>query len=134
MTSFLDTNILIRYLTGDDPKKADRAEKLLLSARSGRTTLFLTHMALAEAIWVLSSEYHLTKTEIADGLRRVLNTHNIQCDEAPLILATLALFESKSISFVDAYHATFLPAKGITEIYSYDTDFDQVPGITRREP
>lgn len=131
---FLDTSVLIRYFTGDDPHKARQCEDLFHQARSGRTTLFLTHLAIAETIWVLSRQYRIPKLPLVEGLRRLLNTRNVVCDDAPLILAALALFESKPISFIDAYHATFLPDRGITEFCSYDADFDQLSGIKRREP
>ena len=131
---FLDTSILIRYFTADDVRKANQCENLFREARAGRTPLFLTHLAIAETIWVLSKKYQIPKLAIIEGMRKLLNTPHVYCDDTPRVLAALGLFESKSISFIDAYHATFLPAKGITEIYSYDTDFDQIGGLTRREP
>lgn len=131
---FLDANVLIRYLTGDDRRKANRCERLLRQAETGRITLFLTHLGIAEVVWVLSKKYRMPKPILAESIRRLLNTPHILCDEAPLILAALELFESRDVSFIDAYHAALLPARGITGIYSYDTDFDRLPGITRREP
>ncbi len=131
---FLDTSLLVRYFTGDDPHKSRQCEQLFRKTEEGRVTLFLTHLTIAEAIWVLSKKYQMTKPVLVESLRRLLNTPHILCDEAPLLLATLDLFGSKSISFVDAYHATFLPERGITTFYSYDTDFDQIHGITRKEP
>ena len=131
---FLETSVLVRYLTGDDPLKAKRCERLLKETEQGQWTLYVTHLVIAEAIWVLDSVYRLPKATISEGLQRVLNTPHIVCEEAPLLLASLDLFASKPISFIDAYHATVLPAREITEFYSYDADFDQLPGITRREP
>lgn len=130
----LETSVLIRYLTKDDPHKANRCERLFKETQGGRNVLYVTHLVIAETIWVLESHYEFPRSAIAEGLRRVLNTPHLICDEAPLLLAALDLYESKSHSFIDAYHATILPAHGITELYSYDTDFDQVAGITRREP
>lgn len=134
--AFLDTNVLIRYWTGNPPDRADRAERLLQDARSGKIRLLVTHFVIAEVIWVLIKEYRLPKETVIESLRRLLNTPNLFCDDAPSVLAALSLFESKTISFIDAYHAVFLPARGVTEFYSYDTDFDQMigAGITRKEP
>lgn len=132
---FLETSVLVRYLSGDDPRKASRCEQLLKDAQRGKVTLYVSHMMVAETIWVLSGEtYAVPKDEIVEHLRRLLNTPHLVCEDAPLILAALELFRTKPISFIDAYHATVLPSRGITEFYSYDTDFDQVTGITRREP
>ena len=131
---FIDTNILIRLLGGDDPRKANRCHELFQAAKAGQVKLYLTHLVISETIWILSKKYGVLKSSLVESLRRLLNTPQVFCDDAPLILAALDLFESKPLSFIDAYHAVTLPAHGITEFYSYDTDFDQVPGITRREP
>jgi len=58
-TSFLDANIFIRYLTNDEPAKADRVEKLLDQAAKGKERLMTTEMVLAEVVWVLESFYKL---------------------------------------------------------------------------
>ena len=134
MTFFLDTNAVIRYLTRDDPQKADRVGQLLRHIRNQQMELVLTHLAIAEIIWVLGKEYQFSKEEIADGMRQIVNTPHIRCEEIHHILSVLDLYVSKNISFIDAYHAVFLPAQGITTFYSYDTDFDQINGITRKEP
>jgi len=134
MSAFLETSLLIRYLTRDEPEKADRCERLFKETERGHIPLFLTPLVVAETIWVLLRQYHFPKAEIVEGLRRVLNTPHLACDDPELLLQALELYQNKSISFVDAYHATLLPARGVTEFYSYDTDFDQIAGITRREP
>lgn len=132
--NFLDTSVLIRYFTKDDPEKAGRSEELFRKTEAGHLTLYLTHLALAEAIWVLSKAYQMPRATLTKNIHRLLNTPNVICDDAPLILAALDLFQSKPLSFIDAYHAVLLPARGITEFCSYDSDFDQVPSVTRREP
>ena len=39
-----------------------------------------------------------------------------------------------NVSFADAYNAAYMESRGITEVYSYDTDFDRIEGIKRVEP
>ena len=132
--TFLETTVLVRYLTRDDPMKAGRCEQLFKRAEAGREELCLTHLVLAETVWVLSSHYQFSNVEIARGLKRILNTPHLFCEEISSLLAAVDLYESTTLSFIDAYHATVLPDKGITTFYSYDTDFDRIAGITRREP
>ncbi len=134
MSSFLETSLLIRYLTKDVPEKADRCERLFREAQKGRIILYLTPLVVAETIWVLSSVYRFQKAEIVEGMRRVLNTPHLICDDQELILQALELFRTRPISFIDAYHAAFMEHHGISTVYSYDTDFDGLTGITRREP
>lgn len=132
--TFLDTSLLIRYFSGDNPHKADRCEKLFQRAKAGHLTLWVSPLVIAETVWVLSKKYLMSRTDLGEKIRRLLNTSHILCDEAPLMLAAVNLYESSAMSFIDAYHAIVLPARGISELYSYDTDFDHIPGITRREP
>lgn len=131
---FLDTSTLIRYFTGDDLHKASQCERLFREARAGKVTLWVSHLVIAEAVWVLSKTFEMPRRAIVEHLSRLLNTPHVVCDDAPTVLAALALYGTTHMSFVDAYHATLLPARGITTFYSYDTDFDQVTGITRRAP
>jgi predicted nucleic acid-binding protein len=42
--------------------------------------------------------------------------------------------EQPFLSYADAFNAAYMQSRGITEIYSWDTDFDRLPGITRIEP
>ncbi|MCX5912385.1 MAG: PIN domain-containing protein [Deltaproteobacteria bacterium] len=58
-TCFMDTNLFIRYLVNDDPGKADRVEKLLEQATSGKIRLVTADLVIAEVIWVLESAYGL---------------------------------------------------------------------------
>jgi predicted nucleic acid-binding protein len=51
-----------------------------------------------------------------------------------LCIAALNLFAERNISYADAFNAVYMQSKGITEVYSWDTDFDRIKGITRIEP
>jgi predicted nucleic acid-binding protein len=46
----------------------------------------------------------------------------------------LQLFERHPIDFIDAYHGALMLARGLTTVYSYDTDFDRLQGLKRVEP
>jgi predicted nucleic acid-binding protein len=130
----LDTNIFLRLVIPDDRKRADRCEKLLEAVAEGRESAVVTPMAIAEIAWVLLGFCRLPKPRVIEALRRILNTAKLKVVERETVLRGLEFFETHEMDFIDAYHAAFLEAHGITTIYSYDTDFDQVPGITRREP
>jgi predicted nucleic acid-binding protein len=50
------------------------------------------------------------------------------------LLDALDLYVEKNISFADAFTAMTMKARGIPEVYSWDTDFDGISGISRLEP
>jgi len=130
----LDANILLRYLLDDVPELTDRCEALLLRVQRGEETVWLPDIALADVIWTLRSFYKRSKAEIRDVLLPILTLRGIRLRDRAVILHALALFAEKNIDFSDAFIAAEMPARGYTEIYSYDRDFDKMPEIERVEP
>ena len=61
----LDTNVIIRFLTGDHPAHSPRSRSLFTRAAAGDVTLLVTDLALAETVWVLQSFYKLDRGAIA---------------------------------------------------------------------
>ena len=131
---FLDTNIFIRFLTNDIPKKAEACEKIFKKAVEKKETLFTTDLVIAEIVWVLESIYELQKEEIQDKVEKILNTPNLICPHKDLILSALTIYSEKNIDYIDAYNALILKDKGIEELYSYDKDYDRIDWLTRLEP
>ncbi|MCK4268113.1 MAG: PIN domain-containing protein [Actinomycetia bacterium] len=131
---FLDTNIFIRFLTNDIPKKAEACEKIFKKAVEKKETLFTTDLVIAEIVWVLESIYELQKEEIQDKVEKILNTPNLICPHKDLILSALTIYSEKNIDYIDAYNALILKDKGIGELYSYDKDYDRIDWLTRLEP
>ena len=68
----LDTNILVRYLTQDDPVQSRRATQVIESAMSKGESLFITNIAMCELVWVLEGAYQHAHTDIAETLELVL--------------------------------------------------------------
>lgn len=131
---FLDTNIIIRFLTNDDPKKADLCEKLFKHAKEGKQKLFISDLVIAETVWVLESMYNYPKNKLTDCIQKILNTPNIETENKDLLLNAITLYQLEDIDYIDAYNATIMGNKNIKEIYSYDTDFDILSDIKRLEP
>ncbi len=132
--TLLDTNIILRFLTWDDPQKARRCEHLFQKVADGKETLFTTTLVIAEVIWTLEKAYKLPKAKVVPLVQKILNTPNIELDEKDILLAAIGLYELKKIDFIDAYNAITAEANNIHSIYSYDTDFDLLPPLKRLEP
>lgn len=133
--SFVDTNLFIRYLTNDDPVKADRVEKLLDQAAGGSVTLVTTEMVMAEMVWVLESYYELANTAIAPLVRGILATPGLEVINGTLVGRALELYEGQNIDFVDGYIAAVMEKHGISDLYSYDRKhISRLRTIKRKEP
>ncbi len=75
---FADTNVFLRFLTNDDPAKAQKARSLSQGAVDGRVVLVTSLLVAAEIVWTLESFYKLGKPEIADKVEKILNTPNLR--------------------------------------------------------
>lgn len=134
-TSFIDTNLFIRYLTNDDQDKADRVEKLLDQAAAGSVELVTTEMVIAEIVWVLESYYSMVHTAIAPLIRGILATSGLEVINAHLIRRALDLYEGKGIDFVDGYIAAVMEKRGISTLYSFDRKhISRLKNLKRKEP
>jgi predicted nucleic-acid-binding protein len=117
---FVDTNVFLRYLTNDDAAKARRADALFRDAVAGKASLRTSLLVIAEIVWTLESYYEIEKADIAEKVSMILNTPNLVCPEARLILPALDFYVQQNVDFIDAYHAHYLKDIGITEILTYD--------------
>lgn len=134
-TCFVDTNLFIRYLTNDDPAKAERVELLLREAAAGKVRLVTAEMVIAEVVWVLESSYGLKSAEVAPLIRAILATSGLDVLNAPLVARGLEYYETKNIDFIDGYIAAVMEKQGITELYSFDRKhISRIPTISRKEP
>ncbi len=131
---FVDTNVFIRYLTNDDPKKADRVERLLKLTIEGKASLITNLMVIAELVWTLESYYGLSRSDIGEKLSLILNTPNLEVPENQRIMKALSLYVEENIDFIDAYNAIFVKEHGISNILTYDKKhFDRLSWLKRAE-
>jgi predicted nucleic-acid-binding protein len=134
-TLFVDTNIFIRYLSGDDEVKADAVAKLLRQAAKGNVRLITADIIIAELVWVFSSYYAQPVSVTADLVRAILNTQGLKIDGSEYIEAAVDIFEESRIDFIDAYIIGYVRLKGITALCSCDKNhLSQFPDIKKFEP
>jgi predicted nucleic acid-binding protein len=134
MARFLDTNILIRYLTNDDPVKAILVFTLLDRVAEGTEQVVTTPLVVFETVFLLQRTYKLGKAEIREKIADILSLQGVQLAERALCLTALDYYVEQNISYADAYNAAWMRGEGIAEIYSWDREFDRVAGLTRIEP
>ena len=132
---FVDTNVFVRYLTGDDEKKAAAFESLLVQASSGKIRLVTSEIVIAELVWVLESFYKLKPSVITELIRAILNTEGLRIKGSDLIEKALDIYESQNIDFIDAHIIVYMQSNHIETLYSFDKKhLSNVNGIQRIEP
>jgi uncharacterized protein len=133
-TCFLDTNILLRFLTRDDERKAQQALSLLLRVERGEEKVITSPLVIFETIYTLQSFYKVSREIIREQLLSIISMRSLHLPDKNLYHRAFDLYISKNISFADAYNAVYMQAEEISQIYSWDRDFDKIDGITRLEP
>ncbi len=94
----IDTNIVVRYLTGDHPKQSAKARELI----DGHD-VYVSKTVMLEVEWVLRSAYDYRPADVARALRAFAGLPNISIEDAPDVAAALDLAEN-GMDFADALH------------------------------
>lgn len=116
----IDTNLLVRFLTEDDPKKAAAVEILLGKAGKGEIKILIPSVVIAELVWVLKSFYEMEAGEISELVGAVLNTPGLDTQDKSILREALKTYERKGIDFVDALILEFARDRNIKTIYTFD--------------
>ncbi|MDE3258040.1 MAG: type II toxin-antitoxin system VapC family toxin [Gemmatimonadota bacterium] len=74
----LDTNVLVRYLTQDDPEQSKTATRQI---ETDNESFFITSTCLCELVWVLETAYDYDRSTISDTLRAILQTRQFAFDD-----------------------------------------------------
>lgn len=132
----IDANIILRLLTGDDGGKQQAVTKFFERVEQKEQTVLLDKLVVAEVVYVLSSpkHYHKTREEVRLLLQPLLALENIKMENKRTLLRSLDIYATCPIDFIDAYLKATIEESPDTILFSYDTDFDRFPEITRREP
>ena len=133
---FFDTNIIIRFLTGDDLKKQAAAAALFERIEKKEMTLYTPDSVICDAVFVLSSpkNYNKSREEIRDLLFPLVSLENLKIANRRTLLCALDIYATHPIDFSDAFLKATMEADQSQMIYSYDTDFDRFSDLTRKEP
>ena len=130
MSVFLDTNVLIRHLTGDPPGQARRATAFLEQADE----LLLPDLILAEVVYVLESFYEVERRRVAELVRAIVGFPAVVVVDKALLLRALEVYEVERLDFAEAYLVAIAEASGVGAIASFDRTIDRLPTVRRIEP
>ena len=116
----LDTSILVRYLTADDPGRAARVRDLLTRAAHGELDLLVPPVVVAELAWVLESSFRLSRGEIAELLAAVLTTPGLTIPDRPVVAEAVTTYRDHGVDFSDAWIAAVARAQEYPVVYTFD--------------
>lgn len=134
--AYVDTDVLVRFFTGDDPAKQRAALSLFARVERGETAVASPDTVIADLVYVLVSPrlYARPRDEVRDALARLISLPGFEVWNKGTVLKALDLFAATELDFGDAMIAAACMERGPALTYSYDRDFDTVPGVHRMEP
>lgn len=117
----VDTNILVRFLTADEPDQARRAKQVLTSTEA----LYITRTVLLETEWVLRYTYGLDRPSVNRSLLKILGLPNVHT-ESPEVVSLALMWHEQGTDLADALH---LAASASFRVFmSFDRDLKRRAG------
>src|SRR5690348_17597653 len=98
----LDTNILIRYLTQDDPIQSRKAAEILERRLTDENPGFISVVVMAEIVWVLDRAYGLADSEIVAAIERMLQIDVLLVENEQEVFTAMIMLKEGRGSFADA--------------------------------
>jgi len=130
VSAFVDTNILVRHLTGDPADMAARATAYLAET----TELYLTDLIVAEMVYVLESFYEAPRDQVANSMRSLVSMRSVVTVDPALLLRAIEVYETDRLDFAEAYLVACAESTGVGRVASFDRSIDRVDTVERIEP
>ncbi len=115
----LDTNVLVRYVAQDDPIQSPKATSLIESL-TAKEPGFISVVSVVELVWVLSSCYDSTKTEICKVLETLLRTKELVVAQADTVWKALRAYRDGKADFADCLIERSANEVGCTHTATFD--------------
>ena len=125
----LDTNVLVRYLTQDDPIQSPQATELIEHRLTARNPGFISVVAMAETVWVLERAYGLNGDQIADAIERTLQASELMVENEQQVFAAMTTLREGRGSFADALIGALGMRAGCSHTATFDRGALRLPGF-----
>ena len=126
----LDTNVLVRYVTQDDPVQSAKASELIESLTTASPG-FVSLVSIVELVWVLQSCYQSAKSEVVTVLETLLRTRELTVEHAEVIWQALRKFVANKADFADCLIERCAHAAGCEYTATFDLDAAKSAGMKR---
>lgn len=124
----VDTNVLVRFLTGDDPEQYQTAERLFVAAEEAGESLYLTVPVLCELVWTLRGRRYRHGGEAIVGvLDRLLATPTIEIQDRDAVQRALIDYEQGQGDFADYLIGHLARKAGCSETVTFDRRLEGSP-------
>jgi predicted nucleic-acid-binding protein len=122
----VDTNVLVRLMTRDDPRQTASAEAFVQKGA------WVSVLALTEAVWVLGAVYERSATDLATAIEMLLHHSNLVLQDADVVAAALDLFRARpALGFSDCLMLELARKAGHLPLGTFDRVLAKIEGTQR---
>jgi predicted nucleic-acid-binding protein len=125
----LDTNLLVRLLTDDDPVQAATVERLLAARASPDDPAFVERIVLVELVWVLQRRYGYDRGAIADAVAALLRTAWLRLENQARVIDALGLYRTSRADFADIMIMLGAREAGCMGVATFDRKAAELDGV-----
>ena len=126
----LDTTVLVRYVTQDDPVQSAKASELIESLTTASPG-FVSLVSILELVWVLQSCYQSAKSDVVMVLETLLRTRELTVEHAEIIWQALRKFVANKADFADCLIERCAHAAGCEYTATFDLNAIKTTGMKR---
>jgi predicted nucleic-acid-binding protein len=123
----LDTNVLVRYLTQDDPAQAQKATQAIEEGVAQGEVFYITSIVLCELVWVLEDAYGYSRSDIQAVLDHILRTAQFRFDNKGQLWHAFNDYQTGRADFSDYLIGRLGTSAGCTETVTFDTSLKNSP-------
>ena len=127
----LDTNVLVRYITQDDPVQSAKATAWIEERLTPDNPGFISVVAMAETVWVLERTYAVSDRHIAAFIERSLRADVLVVENEQQVFTAMITFKESLGSFADALIAALGTEAGCFVTLTFDQKALRLPGFAR---
>jgi predicted nucleic-acid-binding protein len=127
----VDTNILVRILTADDPEQTELARRYLEENCSASRPGLVNSVVLTELVWVLGSLYGYARSNIVLALESLLSNGKLAIESREQVQAAVLTYKRVNCDFIDALIGEINLARGCEATATFDRRAAKLKGFVR---
>ena len=124
----VDTNVVVRYLVGDDAEQAEAARKLIDRLTSSSPG-FICREVVIEVAWVLERSYRFTRAQIAEVLMGLTASDSLVVENSDDVAAAAHRYRQGGAGFADLMILSAAEREGATSLHTFDCRLARLEGV-----
>lgn len=125
----LDTNLLVRFITQDDPVQAHKATHIIEEQLTAEQPGFVSVACILEMVWVLKTAYGLTDSQLAHSIQRVLQVKTFIIQNEKQVYSAMLALKTGQGTFADALIGALGLWAGCTSTLTFDRKAARLDGF-----